>query len=93
MKNFYLSKMVAVVVALTSIALLPLMAQETLQSRIKQIQESYGVHFVYDASLQGTLDAIRVKSAPAASITLEEALRQTFEGAPVAWQLRGREPL
>ena len=90
MKNFYLSKMVAVVVALTSIALLPLMAQETLQSRIKQIQESYGVHFVYDASLQGTLDAIRVKSAPAASITLEEALRQTFEGAPVAWQLRGR---
>ena len=90
MKNFYLSKMVAVVVALTSIALLPLTAQETLQSRIKQIQENYGVHFVYDASLQGTLDTTRVKSAPAASITLEEALRQTFEGAPVAWQLRGR---
>jgi hypothetical protein len=90
MKNFYLRKVVAVAVALTCIALLPLMAQETLLSRVKQIQESYGVHFIYDASLTGTLNATRTQSAPAVTLPLEEALRQTFDGTSVSWQLRGR---
>lgn len=90
MKNFYLRKVVAAAVALTCIALLPLTAQETLLSRIKQIQERYGVHFIYDASLQGTLDATRTQSAPAATLPLEEALRQSFDGTAVSWQLRGK---
>ena len=89
MKNSYLRKVAAVAVALTCIALLPLMAQESLLSRIKQIQESYGVHFIYDASLQGALSATRTSSTLSSTLPLEEALRQTFNGSSVNWQLHG----
>ena len=89
MKNSYLRKVAAVAVALTCIALLPLMAQESLLSRIKQIQESYGVHFIYDASLQGALSATRTASTLSSTLPLEEALRQTFNGSSVNWQLHG----
>ena len=75
---------------LSCVASLSMTAQETLQSRIKQIQESYGVHFVYDASLQETLSSTQTDAVPAGTLPLEEALRQTFAGTSVTWHLRGR---
>ncbi|MBP5625816.1 MAG: TonB-dependent receptor [Bacteroidales bacterium] len=89
MNNFNLRKMAVAAITLVFFSLLPLMAQETLIGHIRQMQENYGVHFIYDASLQGTLASTRTSSAPAATLPLEEALRQTFAGTNVNWQLRG----
>ena len=88
MKNFYLRKVVAVAVALT-LAVLPVFAQETLLGRMEQLRKSYGIHFIYDASLQGALSATRTPSTLPSTLPLEEALRQTFDGTAVNWQLRG----
>jgi outer membrane receptor for ferrienterochelin and colicin len=90
MKNFHTKGMIIIIATLLLSSLLPAKAQETLLTRVKQIQESYGVHFIYDASLTGTLNATRTQSAPAVTLPLEEALRQTFDGTAVSWQLRGR---
>ena len=89
MKNSNFTRVVILVSTLLLSALLPAQAQDSLTSRMAQLQERYGIHFIYDASLQGTLDATRTQSAPAAALPLEEALRQSFAGAPVSWQLRG----
>jgi len=90
MKNFHTKGMIIIIATLLLSSLLPAKAQEALLTRVKQIQESYGVHFIYDASLTGTLNATRTQSAPAVTLPLEEALRQTFDGTAVSWQLRGR---
>ena len=76
-------------IALLCLASLSSMAQDTLLGRMEQLRKSYGVHFIYDASLTGTLNTTRTQSTPAATVPLEEALRQTFNGTSVSWQLRG----
>ena len=88
MKNFNLKKVVAVAIAL-AFTMLPVFAQETLLGRMEQLRKSYGVHFVYDASLQGALSATRTTSTLPSSLPLEEALRRTFDGTSVTWQLHG----
>ena len=90
MKNFFFRKMAVMAVSLIFFALLPARAQDsTLLGRMEQLRKSYGVHFIYDASLQGVLGSTRTNAAPAVALPLEEALRQTFDGTPVSWQLRG----
>ena len=89
MKNFNLRKVAAVAAALLCFASLSLMAQNTLLGCMEQLRESYGVHFIYDASLQGTLASTRTSSAPAATLPLEEALRRTFAGTSISWQQHG----
>jgi len=88
MKNFNLKKVVAVAIAL-AFTMLPVFAQETLLGRMEQLRKSYGVHFVYDASLQGALSATRTTSTLPSTLPLEEALRRTFDGTSVNWQLHG----
>ena len=88
MKNFNLKKVVAVTIAL-AFTMLPVFAQETLLGRMEQLRKSYGVHFVYDASLQGALSATRTTSTLPSTLPLEEALRRTFDGTSVNWQLHG----
>ena len=90
MKNFHTRRVVILLTTLLLSSLLPARAQEVLPDRMAQLQERYGIHFIYDASLQGTLGATPAKIAPADSLPLEEALRQTFDGTAVTWQLRGR---
>ena len=89
MNSIHLKIIAATAIILICTALLPARAQESLLSRVKQIQESYGVHFVYDASLQGALSATRTTSTLPSSLPLEEALRRTFDGTSVNWQLHG----
>ena len=89
MKNFYLRKVAAVAAALLCFASLSLMAQDNLLGRMEQLRESYGVHFIYDASLQGALASTRTGSASAVTLPLEEALRQTFAGTSISWQQHG----
>ena len=90
MAEIHFKRVVALVTTLFLTTLLPLMAQETLSNCMAKLQERYGIHFIYDAALQDTLSATRIKAVPAATLPLEEALRQTFEGTPVIWHLRGR---
>ena len=82
-------KRTVLVIALTYFALLPAMAQDTLLNCLRQLQERYGAHFIYDASLQGTLASTRTNARPAATLPFEEALRQTFDGTSISWKLRG----
>ncbi len=79
----------AVCSVLLCFASLSSMAQDTLLGRMEQLRKSYGIHFIYDATLTGTLNTTRTQSAPAATIPLEEALRRAFNGTSVSWQLRG----
>ena len=90
MRNFSTWRAVILFTALLLSGLLPAQAQDALISRMAQLQERYGIHFIYDASLQDALGSTRAKAAPAATLPLEEALRQTFDGTAVTWQLRGR---
>ncbi|MCR5352186.1 MAG: TonB-dependent receptor [Bacteroidales bacterium] len=87
-KSFPWKGMATAILLLT--CLLPLKAQDNLLSRMAQLRETYGIHFIYDASLQNALSAKRALPAPAATLPLEEALRQAFDGSQVSWQLRGR---
>ena len=82
-------RILALAAALLCFTSLSLMAQDSLLGRMEQLRERYGVHFIYDASLQGTLTSSRTESAPAVTLPLEEALRQTFVGTAVNWQLHG----
>ena len=90
MRNFSTWRAVILFTALLLSGLLPAQAQDALISRMAQLQERYGIHFIYDASLQETLGSTLAQAAPATAATLEDALQQTFDGAPVTWQLRGR---
>ena len=90
-KTMYIlqKRILALAAALLCFTSLSLMAQDSLLGRMEQLRERYGVHFIYDASLQGTLTSSRTESAPAVTLPLEEALRQTFVGTAVNWQLHG----
>ena len=90
MRHTHFHRLMILVILPILFNLLPARAQETLTSRMAQMQERYGIHFIYDASLQDALGSTRAKAAPAATLPLEEALRQTFDGTAVTWQLRGR---
>ena len=70
--------------------LLPARAQDSLTARMEQLRGRYDIHFIYDASLQGLLEATAPAGATDDTLPLEEALRRTFDGTPVSWQLRGR---
>ena len=90
MKGFHTKKTVLLIISLICFALLPARAQDdTLLGRMEQLRQSYGVHFVYDASLQSVLGSTQARTAPAVALPLEEALRRTFDGTAVNWQLRG----
>lgn len=65
--------------------LLPARAQDSLTARMEQLRGRYDIHFIYDASLQGLLEATAPSRTFDASLTLEEALRRTFDGTPVSW--------
>ena len=70
--------------------LLPATAQDKLSARMEQLHTLYKINFLYDASLRGVLDAPRQLPELPATLPLEDALRQTFEGSGISWQLRGR---
>ena len=70
--------------------LLPARAQDRLTTRMEQLRGHYDILFIYDASLQGLLEATAPSRTFDASLTLEDALHQTFDGTAVAWQRRGR---
>ena len=70
--------------------LLPATAQDKLSARMDQLRTQYKINFLYDASLRGVLEAPRQLPDLPATLPLEEALRQSFEGSGIDWQLRGR---
>ncbi len=70
--------------------LLPARAQDRLTTRMEQLRGRYDIHFIYDASLHGLLEATAPSRTFDASLTLEDALHRTFDGTAVAWQRRGR---
>ena len=61
-----------------------LRAQTTLREGMAQVEEKFGVRFVYDASLP--LDK---KAGQADGTTLEEALKSLFGGSGIQFEVRG----
>ena len=72
------------------ISLLPAAAHDNLLARMERLRTQYHVNFLYDASLRGTLEAPRSLPDLPATLPLETALRQTFDGSGLTWQQRGR---
>ena len=64
MRNFSTWRAVILFTALLLSGLLPAQAQDALISRMAQLQERYGIHFIYDASLQETLGSTLAQAAP-----------------------------
>ncbi|MBR5723844.1 MAG: TonB-dependent receptor [Bacteroidales bacterium] len=71
-------------------SILPAFSQTTLLQRMAQLRDRYDIRFVYDATLQGALSQSRDLEPLGGSLELEEALRQSFHGSTVNWEVRGR---
>ncbi len=61
-----------------------LWAQTSLREGMAALEEKFGVHFVYDASLPLERQGGRADAA-----TLEQALRQLFGGSDIGFELKG----
>ena len=71
-------------------SLLPAYSQTTLLQRMALLREQYDIRFVYDAALRGALSQSREIAPLSEAPDVEEALRQSFRGSGVNWELRGR---
>ena len=74
-------------IILTTLLLLAgtgLWAQTGLRDGMALLEEKFGVHFVYDASLPLEKQGGRADAAP-----LEQALRQLFSGSDIGFELKG----
>ena len=60
--------------------------QTEMSKAIGQIQQLYGMNFVYDASLT----AVRPKQKPLPDKTLAENLRRVFGGTGIQWEIQDK---
>ena len=75
-------------VILTAVLLLvgaALWAQTTLKSGMAALEKKYGVRFVYEASLP-----LNGRVETPSGTTLEECLRQLFDGSEIRYEIKGK---